>query len=204
MSAHDSHAAPDKAGLVLTPEVVANPNLVPAQLDASVGTTTVSRDVHQAGASVYLVEIAKGLAITAGHVAKNLVGYRPMPTVHYPEEKRAVPEGYRGKHRLTLREDGSSKCVACMMCATACPAECIHIVPTESENPDVERYPERFDIDLLECVFCGLCVEACPVDAIRMDSGVYSLTAFDRDSFLVTKEELMAVQPDPSPAGKVV
>lgn len=204
MSAHEHETKPSGPRLVLTPEVAANPNLVPSALTEAVGTQTVARDLNHAGEAVYLVEIAKGLAVTAGHVVKNLLGVKPMPTVHYPEEKRAVPEGYRGKHRLTLREDGSSKCVACMMCATACPAECIHIVPTESENPDVERYPDRFDIDLLECVFCGLCVEACPVDAIRMDSGVYSLTAFDRDSFLVTKEELMAVQPDPSPQGKVV
>ena len=166
--------------------------------------TVVERNLNTLGETVYLVEIVKGLGVTVGHVLKNLVGWRPMPTVSYPEVKREIPEGYRGKHRLTTREDGSTKCVACMMCATACPAECIHIIPAESENPDIERFPERFDIDLMECVFCGMCVEACPVDAIRMDSGVYSLTAFDRESFMVTKEELMQVQANPNPEGKVV
>ncbi len=168
------------------------------------GQKTVERDVNTMGESVYLVEIAKGLGYTMGKVVQNLIGIKPGMTVRYPEVAREIPQGYRGKHRLTTREDGSSKCVACMMCATACPAECIHIIPAESEDPDIERYPQRFDIDLLECVFCGLCVEACPVDAIRMDSGVYSLTAFDRESFVVTKEELLQVKPNPAPTGQVV
>lgn len=163
----------------------------------------VDRHFSSLNESVYLLEIAKGLSATMGHVLKNMFGHRKMGTIGYPEVKRELPEGYRGKHRLTTREDGSSKCVACMMCATACPAECIHIIPAESENPDIERFPQRFDIDLLECVFCGMCVEACPVDAIRMDSGVYSLTAFDRESFMITKEELMQIKPDPTPGGQV-
>jgi NADH-quinone oxidoreductase subunit I len=163
----------------------------------------VESNVNSFGEAVYLVEIVKGLGVTVGHVLKNLFGWKRYPTVSYPEVKREIPQGYRGKHRLTTREDGSTKCVACMMCATACPAECIHIIPAESENPDIERFPERFDIDLLECVFCGMCVEACPVDAIRMDSGIYSLTAFDRESFLITKDELMQVQANPTPEGKV-
>lgn len=167
------------------------------------GTRRVDRQLGGLGESLYLIEFVKGLGITLGHLFKNLTGRGQMSNLAYPEIKREIPEGYRGKHRLTTREDGTSKCVACMMCATACPAECIHIIPAESENPDVERFPERFDIDLLECVFCGLCVEACPVDAIRMDSGVYSLTAFDRESFMVTKEELLQVQPDPNPKGRV-
>lgn len=172
------------------------------EIKSTPSTKAVDRNVNNLGESVYLIEIAKGLGITAGKVVQNIFGWQDYKTVRYPEVKRDIPEGYRGKHRLTTREDGSSKCVACMMCATACPAECIHIIPAESEDPDIERYPDRFDIDLLECVFCGMCVEACPVDAIRMDSGVYSLTAFDRPSFLVTKEELMQVQPNPHPEGK--
>jgi NADH-quinone oxidoreductase subunit I len=168
-------------------------------------TKVVPRDTNAIGETVYLLEIAKGLALTMGHVLKNmfggLVGMGNIRTIGYPEQKRDIPEGWRGKHRLTTREDGSTKCVACMMCATACPAECIHLIPAESEDPDIERFPDRFDIDLLECVFCGMCVEACPVDAIRMDSGVYSLTAFDRESFMVTKEELMQVKPEPHVPG---
>ena len=81
----------------------------------------VERHRNNFGESIYLVEIVKGLGVTVGHVLKNLVGWRSMPTVSYPEVKRDIPEGYRGKHRLTTREDGSSKCVACMMCATAAP-----------------------------------------------------------------------------------
>lgn len=196
-----SHNAPiDIRGLAKGAAAL-DPNHFPEGLES--GLQVVERHQNDLGESVYLLEIAKGLAVTMGHVVKNLLGVRRIPTLGYPEVKRAIPEGYRGKHRLTTRADGSTKCVACLMCATACPAECIHIIPAESEDPDIERYPARFDIDLLECVFCGMCVEACPVDAIRMDSGVYSLTAFDRESFLVTKEELMQVKPDPRPAGEV-
>ncbi|MEB3284417.1 MAG: NADH-quinone oxidoreductase subunit I [Candidatus Sericytochromatia bacterium] len=196
-----SHNAPIDIVRLAQSQVNISPDLVPDGLDSP--TQVVDRNVNQLGESVYLLEIAKGLGVTMGHVVKNLLGLKPARTVGYPEVKRAIPEGYRGKHRLTTRADGSTKCVACLMCATACPAECIHITPAESEDPDIERFPARFDIDLLECVFCGMCVEACPVDAIRMDSGVYSLTAFDRESFVVTKEELMQVQPDPHPEGQV-
>lgn len=147
----------------------------------------------------YLVAILKGMGLTLGHLIRNLVRPRQMPTLEYPEQKKQFPAGYRGKHRLTKREDGSVRCVACYMCATACPAECIHIKAEEVQDPKVEKAPATFEIDLLECVFCGMCVEACPVDAIRMDSGVYSISELDRKSFIITKEELMAVLPQGMP-----
>jgi NAD-dependent dihydropyrimidine dehydrogenase PreA subunit len=53
------------------------------------------------------------------------------------------------------------------MCSTACPAECITIEAGEDERTR-EKFPVRYDIDLLRCIFCGYCVDACPEDAIYM------------------------------------
>ena len=77
---------------------------------------------------------------------------------------------YRGVHRLNKDEQGRVKCVACFLCATACPAHCIDIVGVESPWPDREKYPESFVIDELRCIYCGMCEEACPVDAIELTS----------------------------------
>lgn len=159
----------------------------------------VERPTSDIKEEIYLLAIVKGMAITLKHLISSLFNPRKLPIVEYPEQQKQFPAGYRGKHRLTKREDGSVRCVACYMCATACPAECIHIVAEEVTDPTVEKAPARFDIDLLECVFCGMCVEACPVDAIRMDSGIYSFTDFNRKDFVITKEELMAVKPQGMP-----
>lgn len=162
-------------------------------------TIRVERPSHDLREQIYLVALFKGLMITARHLFANLFRPSRIQTLEYPEKQKQFPAGYRGKHRLTKREDGSVRCVACYMCATACPAECIHIVAQETADPTVEKAPATFEIDLLECVFCGMCVEACPVDAIRMDSGIYSITELARGNFVVHKEQLMAVQPQGMP-----
>jgi NADH-quinone oxidoreductase subunit I len=81
--------------------------------------------------------------------------------------KRVYSERFRGRHILTTREDGTTRCVACYMCSTACPAECITIEAGEDERTR-EKFPVRYEIDLLRCIFCGYCVDACPEDAIYM------------------------------------
>jgi NADH-quinone oxidoreductase subunit I len=171
--------------------------------------TPVYRADRTPQVQVYLDEFVKGTAVTMRHFFRNakerFLGQKRDPvledfeggvtTIEYPEEKRPYPERYRGLHRLTLRDDGSPRCVACLCCSTACPAQCIHIEPGEYDEDDprhgYERYPEVFVIDELRCIFCGFCVEACPCDAIRMDTGMHP-TAYDsRDQFIYDRELLL-------------
>lgn len=123
---------------------------------------------------LYIPEVIRGMGITIRHLVRNLLDLRHNRvgmTYQYPEKPRPLPPTFRGEHRLMHRPDGTPRCVACNCCATACPADCIHITAADTGHDGVEKYPIRFDIDILQCVFCGMCVEACPCDAIRMDTG---------------------------------
>lgn len=148
---------------------------------------------------IYVVEIVKGLMLTLKHLLKNLFNLRGMPTIRYPEESRVTPLRYRGRHRLTQKEDGELKCTACMLCATACPAKCIYIEAKEAPEDGAEKLPQVYNIDMLKCVMCGLCVEACPCDAIRMDTGVHPPPADSREKFIYTIQELTHYAPIPAP-----
>ncbi|MEA3373248.1 MAG: NADH-quinone oxidoreductase subunit I [Campylobacterota bacterium] len=142
---------------------------------------------------LYLPAVYEGMKITFRHLMGNVADTNAIDALEYPEEQPTdITDRYRGLHRLTHREDDSIACVACFMCATACPSECIFIEATEREDEMDEKMPKRFAIDTLECVFCGYCVEACPCDAIRMDTGIFSLTGNRREDFLLEKEQLLA------------
>jgi NADH-quinone oxidoreductase subunit I len=148
----------------------------------------------------YVPEIVKGLSVTMRHFFKNTFNKREnteIVTIAYPEEKRIYPERFRGVHRLTQRSDGSPRCVACLCCSTACPAQCIHIEAGEYQPGDArfgyERFPKVFVIDELRCIFCGYCVEACPCDAIRMDTGIHMPASTRREHFMFDKEMLLSL-----------
>lgn len=119
---------------------------------------------------IYIVEVAKGLWITLRHLLLNLLGFSKKNRFSWPEVKKDIPDTYRAEHRLMLRDDDSIRCTACMLCATACPSDCIHIEAAEGDRPEAEKYATKYTIDMLRCIYCGYCVEACPCDAIRMDT----------------------------------
>jgi len=116
-------------------------------------------------------------------------------TIAYPEERAPYPPGYRGLHRLVPREDGTPRCVACYMCATVCPAQCIYIEAGEREDDPIEKYPVKFVIDELRCVVCGFCVEACPKDAIRMDTGEHAPPSYERSAQIWDEKRLLRGPP---------
>src|ERR1700757_4088916 len=87
-------------------------------------------------------------------------------TVQYPDEKPYLAPRYRGRIILSRDPDGGERCVACNLCAVACPVDCISLQATEDEHG--RRYPEFFRINFSRCIFCGYCEEACPTYAIQL------------------------------------
>ncbi len=149
----------------------------------------------------YLPEVFKGLGTTFKHITRAVARGKGNLTMAYPEERREdmpVEEGgmhvgnFRGVHRLNRDEQGRVRCVACFMCATACPANCIHIEGTEAPWDDREKYPAKFDLDELRCIFCGMCEEACPVDAIELTQA-YDVVGLSRQEMIFDKQKLLAV-----------
>ena len=116
----------------------------------------------------YLVTTLKGVIETSLTFFKQLFQLEKRSTVEFPEQIYQYSERFKGRHFLTKRPDGQVRCTACFLCATNCPAQCITIVAGESVDKGIEKFPLRFEIDMLRCVFCGYCEEACPVDAIRL------------------------------------
>lgn len=151
--------------------------------------------------SIYLVEVVKGFSTTMRHFFTSFGQGKTSRTIQYPEQRREhykpedgglEPSNFRGVHRLNRDEQGRVKCVACMMCPTICPANCIHIVAAESPWDDREKYPAKFEIDELRCIFCGMCEEACPVDAIEL-TPEYDVVGLSRQEMVFDKEKLLSV-----------
>lgn len=151
----------------------------------AIGVVTVNRDTKPG-----VAPILTGMKLTFMNIVRTLFGGQAA-TVQFPEQKRNISTRYRGIHVLTVREDDTPKCVACYMCATACPAECIYIEAGERPEKSIEKYPTRFEIDLLRCVYCGFCVDACPEEAIIM-SRENDLVGTTRAELIIDRDRLLA------------
>lgn len=138
----------------------------------------------------YLSTIFIGMMHTITIFFRQVLHIEATATLEWPEQPATYSERFKGKHFLTRREDGQVRCTACFLCATACPAQCIHIEAGQHPDKDIEKFPIRFEIDILRCVFCGYCEEACPVDAIRLGPE-YAMVGLYGEKWVYTKDYLV-------------
>ncbi len=114
--------------------------------------------------------------------------FRPRVTVQYPEQKPYLAPRYRGRIILSRDPQGNERCVACYLCAVACPVDCIALQKTEDETG--RWFPEFFRINFSRCIFCGLCEEACPTYAIQLTPD-YEMSEYNRQNMVYEKEDLL-------------
>jgi NADH-quinone oxidoreductase subunit I len=135
----------------------------------------------------YLPQVAAGLWITLRHL------FSPRVTLSYPEQRPAIPPGYRGAPTLVKDPNGREKCVSCQLCEFVCPPRAIRItpgsIPADRPGAHVEKAPEAFDIDMLRCIYCGLCEEVCPEEAIFLQNQ-YSTSGYTRQDLVNHKDRL--------------
>ncbi len=130
---------------------------------------------------LYLPEIARGMGLTFREL------FKPKFTRQYPEERFEPNGSYRGRPVLVQEETGE-RCVACGLCARVCPALAIEVQAAETER-EKERYPEKFEINMLRCIYCGFCEEACPEEAIVMSKD-YDLVFQTQEEAILGKDKL--------------
>ncbi len=132
---------------------------------------------------IYIPEIIKALMLTLRTM------FKPKFTMQYPEERFVPPSSYRGRPVLVLDQTGDERCVACGLCSRVCPALAIEVQAGETDK-EKERYPEKFEINMLRCIFCGFCEEVCPEEAIVMSKD-YELAFTNREDAIYGKDKLL-------------
>ena len=146
-------------------------------------TTTKVLKRPDLGRVSYLRAALKGMFLTLRH----MVSPRTV-TQQYPEEQTELHPRWRGTHRMEVHSDGRPKCVACGLCPTVCPANCIRLVGGEDDQGN--RYPIVYEIDEFRCIFCGMCQEVCPVEAIHVGLD-FENAEYTRDRFVYDLDRLM-------------
>ena len=122
--------------------------------------------------------------------------FRPRVTIQYPEQEPYRPPRFRGRIVLSRDPDGRERCVACYLCAVACPVDCIALQATQDDSG--RRFPEFFRINFSRCIFCGYCEEACPTYAIQLTPD-FEMSEYERRNLVYEIEDLLISGPGKYP-----
>lgn len=149
-----------------------------------------------------MLDLLKGLALTFKYNLRALTQPReggnpqsPIYTECYPEERPKVAERFRGAPRLNVHgETGETLCIACNLCAIACPENCIYVGAThrfytEKGKQKKKKVLTTFVYDTSRCMFCDLCVEACPTDCLELTQE-FELASYSRAGLVWDREML--------------
>ena len=138
---------------------------------------------------VFLVDLFKGLGVTFRYQKPS-----EIYTEQYPMQRPDVAERYRGLPRLnTNADDGTTLCIACDLCALACPE---HLIVVKSERDPVtkKKVMTSWSYDVSRCMFCGLCEEACPTDCLELSQD-YEFATYERNFVMDRKTLEIGTQP---------
>jgi NADH-quinone oxidoreductase subunit I len=111
-------------------------------------------------------------------------------TLQYPDMAPVLQPRFRGFHYFEIE-----KCIACDLCAKACPVDCIYIEKSGPRKIDPETQVAmggamiRYAIDYSKCMFCALCTDPCPTDCIHMGN-IHDMSGYDRESMIVEFTDL--------------
>jgi NADH-quinone oxidoreductase subunit I len=134
--------------------------------------------------TIFLVDLLEGLWVTFRNQKPSYV-----VTEQYPLERPAVAERYRGAPLLNVNpEDNQTLCIACNLCALACPERLI-IVGSERNEETRRKELTHFTYDTSRCMFCGLCEDACPVDALELTQD-FELAYYTREGAIWDRQML--------------
>jgi len=129
------------------------------------------------------IDTIKGMTLTL-----KMMFSKPV-TIQYPEQKRKIYPGFRGKHAFVRNvTTGKEKCIMCMKCSNICPSQCIYIKKGRDANN--KPFLEQYDIEALRCIYCGYCVEVCPVCALVLTEE-FGYVSTSKDDIYFTKERML-------------